>query len=151
MTLKKRILALLAAETLDDDELAARLGVVRQQVNQTCRAMEYERLVTRERGPAGKIVNRLTEAGALLPPPRSRSSTPSTRGTPITEDDVKGAVSDWLEAKGFTRLLGAPPRIGLSAPSVIWWPLLCAPRVDWSPCSAGPTARTGPIPVRTSS
>lgn len=101
MTLKERILALLAVETLDDDELAARLGVVRQQVNQTCRAMEYEGLLRRQRGPSGKIVNRRTEAGAQPPAPRSRSSTPSTPGAPITEDDVKTAVANWLEAKGF--------------------------------------------------
>ncbi len=80
MTLKERILALLAVEALDDDELAARLGVVRQQVNQTCRAMEYDGLLTRQRGPSGKIVNRVTEAGAQLPMPRGRSSTPSTPG-----------------------------------------------------------------------
>src|SRR5688500_4420699 len=101
MTLKERILALVGVETLDDDELAARLGVIRQQVNQTCRAMEYEGLVTRQRGPSGKIVNRLTEAGAQTAAPRSRSSTPSPPGTPITEDDVKAAVSDWLAAQGF--------------------------------------------------
>jgi len=101
MTLKQGILALLALETLDDDELAARLGVVRQQVNQTCRAMEYEGLLTRLRGSSGKIVNRLTETGAQPPAPRSRSSPSSAPGTPITEDDVKAAVSDWLEAKGF--------------------------------------------------
>lgn len=101
MTLKERIVAALASEALDDDELAARLGVVRQQVNQTCRAMEYDGLLTRQRGPAGKIVNRLTAAGAQPPAPRSRSSTPSAPGTPITEDDVKAAVSDWLEAQGF--------------------------------------------------
>ena len=101
MTLKERILALLAAETLDDDQIAARLGVVRQQVNQSCRAMEYDGLLTRQRGPSGKIVNRLTETGAQAPAPRSRSSAPSAPGTPITEDDVKAAVSHWLEAKGF--------------------------------------------------
>lgn len=101
MTLKERILALIAVEMLDDDELATRLGVVRQQVNQTCRTMEYEGLVTRQRAPAGKIVNRLTDAGAQPPVPRRRSLTPSTPGTPITEDDVKAAVSDWLEVKGF--------------------------------------------------
>jgi hypothetical protein len=101
MTLKDRILALLAAESLDDDQLAARLGVIRQQVNQTCRAMEYDGLLTRQPGSNGKIVNRLTEAGAQPPLPRSRSSSPSAPGTPITEDDVKAALAIWLEAKGF--------------------------------------------------
>jgi hypothetical protein len=101
MTLKERILALLAVETLDDDQLAARIGVVRQQVNQICRAMEYDGLLMRQRGPSGKIVNRLTEAGSQPRVPRSRSSAPSAAGTPISEDDVKAAVSHWLEAQGF--------------------------------------------------
>lgn len=101
MTLKERITALLAVESLDDDQLAARLGVIRQQVNQTCRAMEYGGLLTRQRGSTGKIVNRLTETGARPPAPRTRSSTSSAPGTPITEDDVKAAVAHWLEAKGF--------------------------------------------------
>lgn len=101
MILKERILALLVSETLDDDQIAARLGVIRQQVNQTCRGMEYDGLLTRQRGPSGKIVNRLTEIGAQPPVRRSRSSTPSAAGTPITEDDVKAAVSQWLEAQGF--------------------------------------------------
>lgn len=101
MTRRERILALLAVETLDDDHIAAKLGVIRQQVNQTCRALEYEGLLTRQRGPSGKIVNRLTETVAQPPVPRSRSSMPSTPGTPITEDDVKAAVSHWLEAQGF--------------------------------------------------
>lgn len=101
MTLKERILALLAVETLDDDQLAARLGVVRQQVNQSCRAMEYDGVLMRDRGPSGKIVNRISEAGAQPPVPRGRPSTPSAPGTPITEDDVKAAVSRWLEGNGF--------------------------------------------------
>lgn len=71
MTLKERVLALLAVEALDDDQLAARLGVVRQQVNQTCRAMEYEGLLARHRGPSGKIVNRL----------RRRRTTTGTSGS----------------------------------------------------------------------
>lgn len=101
MILKERILALLAAEVLDDDQVAARLGVIRQQVNQTCRAMENDGLLTRQRGPSGKIVNRLAETGARPPARRSRSSAPSVPGTPITEDDVKAAVSHWLQAQGF--------------------------------------------------
>lgn len=101
MTLKERILALLAVETLDDDQLAARLGVVRQQVNQTCRAMEYDGVLMRDRGPSGKIVNRISEASAQPPVPRGRPSTPSAPGTPITEDDVKAAVSRWLGGNGF--------------------------------------------------
>jgi hypothetical protein len=117
MILKERILALLASETLDDDQIAARLRVVRQQVNQTCRAMEYDGLLTRQRGPSGKIVNRLTEAGAQPPAPRSRLSTPSAPGTPITEDDVKAAVSDWLEAQGFEVAVawGRDPGIDIEA------------------------------------
>lgn len=101
MALRDRVIELLRERSLDDDQLAAHLGVIRQQVNQLCRAMEYEGLVTRSRGPAGKIVNQLTGQGAVPPAPRGRVSTPSAPGDLITEDDVKQAVADWLSAQGF--------------------------------------------------
>ncbi len=42
---------------LDDDELAARLAVVRQAVNQACRRMAEDGRIGRGAGPEGKIVN----------------------------------------------------------------------------------------------
>lgn len=73
-----RILDLLrSGVALDDDEIASRLGIeLRQAVNQVCRRLAGRGLVTRTRGPAGKIVNGLAEgADGSLPlhpkaPPR---------------------------------------------------------------------------------
>jgi hypothetical protein len=56
-----RAMDLLAQGPLDDDELASRLGVRRQQVNQACRALASRGLLVREQGPDGKIQNRLLE------------------------------------------------------------------------------------------
>ncbi len=44
---------------LDDDELAKRIGIIRQSVNQECRLLEMKGVLIREQGPRGKIVNRL--------------------------------------------------------------------------------------------
>jgi len=98
-----RVIELLRREALDDDQLAAELGVIRQQVNQACRALERRGVLSRVSGPHGKIVNHLTGSGA---PPRSapasaRASAPSPLGALITEDDVKATVAAWLEDKGF--------------------------------------------------
>jgi len=97
-TLDDRILNLLGQGVgLDDDEIAARLGVVRQHVNQTCRRLNAQGLVRREVGPRGKIVNRRTDAPAPEPrPPRSTAVEDF-----ITEDEVKAAVKAHLEAQGY--------------------------------------------------
>ncbi len=42
---------------LDDDELADRLAVVRQAVNQACRRLARQEVIGRGIGPGGKIVN----------------------------------------------------------------------------------------------
>jgi len=67
MTNREKVLSTLRLSTspLDDDELAGRAGVSpRQQVNQICRALVQEGLVTRVSGPEGKFVNalRVTDA-----------------------------------------------------------------------------------------
>jgi len=61
MTYAELIINLLAQQPgLDDDQLARQLGIEpRQTVNQLCRRLEAQGLLVRERGPAGKIVNRL--------------------------------------------------------------------------------------------
>ena len=64
-TLADRILDAIRYSPLDDDILAARLGVSsRQAVNQTARRLEREGLLRRRTGPGGKIVNEWLEAGA---------------------------------------------------------------------------------------
>lgn len=104
MALGERIVWRFASATLDDDELAAQLGVVRQQINQACRALEKRGVVTRGVGPSGKIVNRsVSSSVAPLPPATGPAplTRPATLGA-LAEDEVKAATRDRLEAQGFT-------------------------------------------------
>ena len=90
------------ARALDDDELAAYLGVIRQAVNQACRGLERKGIVERYVGPNNKIVNRLrsSEARAVVAaPPASAPARPHDR-TLLSEDEVKEAVKAHLEAQG---------------------------------------------------
>jgi hypothetical protein len=79
MTLADRIRQTVSVSgALDDDELAARLHVVRQQVNQTARRMEQRGELARYAGPRGKIVNALPEsAGQGGPVTSSRAVAPT--------------------------------------------------------------------------
>ena len=98
-TLADRILKQLQAGVeFDDDEIAARLGVIRQQINQTCRRLESQGILRRQRGPRGKIVNRRTDDRVpnLKPPPRTPPASEF-----ITEDEVKTAMKAHLEALGY--------------------------------------------------
>lgn len=83
-------------DCLDDDQIAARLGVARQQVNQTARRLQARGLIRRQPGPQGKIVNCLGDAVSQTP------AAPSPRTTSLlSEDEVKLAVRDHLEAQGY--------------------------------------------------
>lgn len=98
LTLAERILELLTPGVgLDDDELAAQLGVIRQQVDETCNRLARQGLVVREPGWRGKIVNRRTGAAVLEP----RRAPPQRAGDLITEDDVKRALKEYLETQGY--------------------------------------------------
>lgn len=77
MTLTQRIVEALRSAALDDDQLAAQLGVVRQQINQTCRALEKRGVLSRGVGPGAKIVNRLPGSSAFT----DRGSSPGTAST----------------------------------------------------------------------
>ena len=74
-----RIIELLARTPgLDDDEIAKALSInPRQAVNQTCRLLESKGILTRQRGPRGKIVNELCKG----------VSAPVTRAVPDTRPD----------------------------------------------------------------
>ncbi|MDP9070479.1 MAG: MarR family transcriptional regulator [Actinomycetota bacterium] len=105
MSLADRIVEKLRvqARALDDDELAAHLGVIRQAVNQACRGLEQKGIVERYVGPNNKIVNRLRSSEArevVAAPPASASARPHDR-TLISEDEVKEAVKAHLEAQSF--------------------------------------------------
>ena len=91
------------ARALDDDELAAYLGVIRQAVNQACRRLEREGIVERYVGTNNKIVNRLrsSEAREVVASPRASTSSRPHDRTLLSEDEVKEAVKAHLEAQGF--------------------------------------------------
>lgn len=48
---------------MNDDELAAALGLDRQEVLRRCRRLAFQGLVIREEGADGSIVNRLDSGG----------------------------------------------------------------------------------------
>jgi hypothetical protein len=126
-TIAERLLEAIRFRALDDDQLAKRLGVSqRQSINQTARKLEAQGLLRRHIGPDGKIVNALPETSAPGPlvastRPTSVSSSQhqasSVGVSPITEDEVKGAVRDRLVAEGFdvTVAWGREPGIDLIA------------------------------------
>ncbi len=86
LTLPERIRGLLRNGPLDDDELAARLGVIRQQVNEAGRAMERQGLVTRTVGPGGKIVTALSPVASGEPPPIVLASNRTTASGHVYAD-----------------------------------------------------------------
>jgi hypothetical protein len=107
-TLAERIVRVLrvSPRPMDDDELAARIGVIRQAVNQTCRRLEGQGRLRRYIGREGKIVNELTDTSAsdVTPPPIPAPALDVSRpvaGQPISEDEIKAAIRDHLVARGF--------------------------------------------------
>jgi hypothetical protein len=83
---------------LDDDELAARLGVVRQAVNQACRKLAVGGALNRGIGSTGKILNTLDRT--WQPTPKPLRTTPGD-SVLMTEDEVKGAVRKHLVSEGY--------------------------------------------------
>src|ERR1700736_6497781 len=101
-TLEERIIGVLkGAGPLDDDEIAARLGIRRQSVNAVCRRMEQKGLVSRPIGRAGKIINGIAGDPALIQT-YSGQDGPKVAGELLTEDEVKRALRDYLEARGYS-------------------------------------------------
>lgn len=103
-TLKERILALLdeAPQPLDDDQIAGRLGVIRQAVNQACRQLQAQGQLSRATGPMGKIVNgRGADQQPKEPVRPSPSPVQAKPGMRLTEDEVKEAVRAFLVNQGY--------------------------------------------------
>ena len=114
-TMNDRILGRLAEATasLDDDEIAARIGVARQQVSQRSRHLERSGLIVRERGADTKIVNRRAPSGTPVARPVSVLPAPivdGVTGDPDVPSDwfweghIQGRLRDHLVAQGW-RLL----------------------------------------------
>jgi hypothetical protein len=99
-TLADRVLSTLrvTSRALDDDELARRLGVIRQQINQVCNRLAGQGLLRRYVGPENKLVNEVIE-GQELPVPFDRQSRARSSGVSLTEDAVKAAVRDYLHQR----------------------------------------------------
>jgi DNA-binding MarR family transcriptional regulator len=68
-TLADRVLQTLrvTSRALDDDELAKRLGVIRQQINQACNRLANQGLLRRYVGPENKLVNQVVEGKVEYP------------------------------------------------------------------------------------
>jgi hypothetical protein len=99
-TLAERIRQALAGvgKPLDDDQLAALLGVRRQAINSECRRLEARGRLVRRVSVGNKIQNLLTDSAPPLPPEPTR---PTLAGGPLNEDEVKAAVRDYLQAQGY--------------------------------------------------
>jgi hypothetical protein len=85
----------------DDGEIASALKITpRQTVNQICRRMCDEKIIRRERGPRGKIVNvstgHLPDIAAA--PIRQSKHNPDA----MSEDQVKTALKTMLERDGWS-------------------------------------------------
>jgi hypothetical protein len=97
-----RILALLDSEasSFDDDEIAGRLGVLRQQVNQRCRFLARSRSIVREQGPKGKLVNRYLSPGsqARIAPRAVEPALPTDNVTSVAPTNValNDAPVEWF-------------------------------------------------------
>ena len=106
-THSERILRIIAtsAHPMDDDEIAARIGLIRQAVNQVCRKLEAQGRIHRRVGPDGKLVNQIVDEPTLGQPPVLQSASQRLADgttTLILEDDVKRAVRDFLLARGLS-------------------------------------------------
>lgn len=99
-TVRTQVLDVLAPGTpLDDDQIARRLGIIRQQVNQACRRLEREGLLIREPGTQGKIVNRISSKAREPSEPNVRSGAFSDW---FWEGNVQDAIKSHLTKEGWT-------------------------------------------------
>jgi hypothetical protein len=85
---------------MDDDELASHIGLDRHYVNQVCRQLEGAGQIIRRPGRHGKLTNAVPSVAA-----QQSASLPSdgpTTNSFLAEDEVKKAVSAYLQAHGYT-------------------------------------------------
>ncbi|MGY3558465.1 hypothetical protein ACVWXP_001734 [Bradyrhizobium sp. USDA 4463] len=85
----------------DDDEIAAALKIApRQTVNMICRRLCEQRIIRRERGPRGKLVNYASQHKPLVSQPAIEELV-QTSGA-MSEDEVKSALKTMLEGEGWS-------------------------------------------------
>lgn len=104
MSLKDRITQLLSERVglSDRDITDILLGSLagQQAVNQACRLLEVEGILTREKIPGGRIGNYLREGHDPSPsPPKPPQATASDD---LSEDQVKAFLEQWLLSSGWT-------------------------------------------------
>ncbi len=102
-TLRQRILELLQRRNgLTDREITDELftiGAAQQPINQACRALESQKLISRKRRDDGKIGNYIT---GLFHTEPFKGSIPSVLPSdPLSENGVKLHLKNWLESHGW--------------------------------------------------
>lgn len=98
MTFEDDVIQLLSVTGPLNDEITARLGVSRRQtVNQLCRRLERRRILIRQRGSQGKILNRLSGQ----PLEAALTETADAPAALLSEDEVKHAIKAHLESRGY--------------------------------------------------
>lgn len=142
MTIATRVLEELrgSSRPLDDDDLARRLEVRRQAVNQACHKLQLEGRLRRYRGPSGKIVNEAVadppgsapaQHGGGPPAPDAPGARPRTAHLPdpvaLPGFPVSAAV---LAAAGFTPLELRVERLNVDLP--------CGTGCEWATAGAVP-------------
>lgn len=102
-TIAERALELLEQGPLDDDQLASRLGVARQQVNQVCRLLASRGELARAVGSRGKIENCLRSAGHSSEPDAGSAETldvipsrPAATAGPTGRVDIERNLAQYL-------------------------------------------------------
>jgi len=105
VTLADRIVRVLrtTSRPMDDDELAGRIGVIRQAVNQACRRLEAQGSLRRYVGPNNKIVDEIVDEA------RGFESTPTqphpTRPSPPAADSMS------MKSRPLSGIISHCPRV----------------------------------------
>lgn len=100
---KQRIVEYLSISgPASDAKIRDALGLVHQQVNQACRQLTRDGKIHRTKGDDGIIQNRPSvRSGQNTDATPLRAQVKSREMTPITEDEIKEAVKQYLEERGW--------------------------------------------------
>ena len=117
MTLKEKILhtlSLFPGQT--DAALAKRFGVLHQSVNQTCRTLESQGKLVRDK-TQGNIKNYLTDHSPTISEGKSLKQSAAIGADGLQEDSIKEILNTWLKKKGWDTKIawGKTPGIDILA------------------------------------